>query len=218
MNEEEAEEPRRFIDWASLLMALLPLIAIAFDTWGILYYRQGLRNEMMDFAPSALGVGIVLSFAIAGLLVRGYVLIKRRDSRTMFVGLLMLLVLMLWPAMCAMRPMPIEIYRRGLTDWARADVDAKAIRAWGASMQPVTSPTVVRGAMEPLAVSRIKPSLIEQHPNGIVMQWGTLATMPGRQRKVFIGIDDATQPPDEGRRFWTQVQPGVYVGVHGPPS
>jgi hypothetical protein len=171
----------------------------------------------MDFAPSALGVGLVLSFAVAGLLVRGYMLIKRRDSRTMFVGLLMLLVLMLWPAMCAMRPMPIEIYRRGLADWARGNVDAKAIRAWGMAMPPVTSPIVVRGAIGPPAVSRLEPSVIEQHPNGIVMQWGTLAAMPGRQRKVFIGLDDATQPPDEGRRFWTQVQPGVYVGVHGPP-
>jgi hypothetical protein len=41
--------------------------------------------------------------------------------------------------------------------------------------------------------------------------------MPGRERKVFVAIDDATEPPDEGRRFWRPAGPGAYVGAHGPP-
>jgi hypothetical protein len=219
MDEQEAEETRRFIDWPSLAMALLPLIAIGIDAWGIIYYRQGLRNRVMDFAPSALGVAVVLSLAIAGLLVRGYMLIKQRDPRTMFVGLLMLLVLMLWPAMCAVRPMPIERYRRGLADWARGHVDVNAIRAWHARLPAVSGPPVRLPASSPmpLAVTRLEPTLVEQHSNGIVMQWGTRATMPGRERKLFVAVDGSTQPPDEGRRFWSEVQPGMYVGAHGPP-
>jgi len=218
MDEDEAERRGRFIDWLSLAMAVLPLLAIGFDACGIVYYRQGRRNEVMDFAPSALGVGIVLSFAIAGLLVRGYFLVKTRDTRVTFCGVLLLFVLMAWPAMCAMRPMPIEMYGRGLVDWARENVDVGAIRTWQAEMTPVSSPTRLPPKhWTPLAVSRLNVSLIEQHGNGILLQWGDLALMPGRQRKLFVAVDESTQPPDEGRRFWREVQPGVYVGAHGPP-
>jgi hypothetical protein len=217
MNADMPPSRTKYIDWPSLAMAIAPLLAIGVDAWGVVYYRQGRRNVMLDFAPSAIGVAIVLSLAIAGLLVRGYVLVKRGDARTTFFWLLVPLMLMVWPAAWAMRPTPIEVYRRGLVDWAAENVDASELRAWHARMRPVTSPTLVRGAISPLAVSRLNPTLIEQHPNGLLLQWGTRATLPGRERKVFIGIDDATQPPDEGRRFWRPARPGVYVGAHGPP-
>ena len=206
-----------WIDWLSLALALLPLLAIGVDAWGVVYYRQGRRNVMLDFAPSAIGVALVLSLAIAGLLVRGWKLTRRGDPRTTFVWVLVPLMLMLWPAAWAVRPMPIEVYRRGLAGWAAAEVDVVELRAWHARMRSVTSPTLVRGALPPLAVSRIEPTVIEQHPNGLLLQWGTRATLSGRERKVFVAIDDATEPPDEGRRFWRAAKPGVYVGVHGPP-
>ena len=205
-----------WIDWPSLAIALLPLLAIGVDASGAVYYRQGRHNVMLDFAPSAVGVALVLSLAIAGLGVRGWKLTRRGDARTTFFWVLAPLVLMLWPAAWAVRPMPIEVYRRGLADWAAAEVDASELRAWHARMRPVTSPTLVRGATPPPAASRLNPTLIEQHPNGLVLQWGTRGTLPGRERKVFVAIDDATDPPGEGRAFWRAAKPGVYVGVHGP--
>jgi hypothetical protein len=211
-----AEDRGKFIDWLSLTMAVLPLAAIAFDAWGIVYYRQGLRNEYMDLAPAALGIAVILSFAIAGLLVRGYFLIKSRDSRVTFCGLLVPFVLMVWPAMCAMRPMPVETYRRGLADWARGNVDVGAILAWHATLPPVTSPVRLPPMpATPPAVRKLEPTLIEEHANGIMLQWGTRATMPGRERKLFVASQKSIQPPDEGRRFWVEVAPGVYVGTHG---
>ncbi len=206
-------------------MAALPLVAIGVDAWGVVYYRQGARNETMDFAPSAVAVAIVLSLAIAGLLLRGYVLTRRGDARTTSVWLLVLLVMMLWPAMCAMRPTPIERYREGLADWARAHVDINGLRAWHAAMSTSTATTAttlpakvpVNSPLVPAGARGLNPSVVELHRNGVLLQWGERAVMPGRARKLFVGVDASTQPPDEGRRFWVEAQPGVYVGTDDPP-
>jgi hypothetical protein len=39
--------------------------------------------------------------------------------------------------------------------------------------------------------------------------------MPGKLRTVFVGDMPDSHPPDEGRDFWSRVEPGVYVGAHG---
>ena len=216
MGEDGTQERKPFVDFLSLAMAVTPLLVIAFDAWGILYYRQGRRNEMMSFGPGGLSVALVLSFAIAGLLMRGYALTKARDSRVTFCWLLVPFVAMVWPALCAMRPQPIEIYRRGLADWARANVDVKAIRAWDASLPQVESTVrLPTNTAMPPEVQKLDPMRIERNAHGIILQWGTEAFMPGRTRKLFVASERSLQPPDEGRRFWVEVEPGVYVGAHG---
>ena len=127
----------RWIDWPSLAMALVPLVAIGVDAWGVVYYRQGRRNEMLDLAPSAIGVAIVLSLAIAGLGVRGWKLTRRGDPRTTFFWLLLPLMLLIWPAAWAVRPMPIDVYRRGLADWAGAEGEPRRSPVWAGLFRAV---------------------------------------------------------------------------------
>jgi len=129
--------------------------------------------------------------------------------------LLLPLVLILWPATCAVRPRPIEMYRQGLAEWARREVDVAAIRAWQAGRPPVTSPQKIPHGSLPPAIFELDPSVIERHLNGLLLQWGVYSTMPGRQRKLFVAADDAAQPPDEGKSFWRKASDGLFVGAHG---
>ena len=190
-------QPRqRHLDVLSLVVTLIPVLPLAWDTWGIVYYRQGLRNEPMDLAPGVMTVAIVTSFSIAILLVRTWHLQTSGDSRAMLCWFMFVLALMVWPAVLVFNPRPIEIYSRGLADWARREVDADAIRATG-------------------DVQKLHPDKTDRSPNGILLQWGRYQLMPGKLRKVFIGATANSSPPDEGRDFWRPAKPGVFVGVHG---
>jgi len=187
---------RRHIDFLSLAVTLVPILPLAWDTWGVHYYRQGLRNEPMNLAPGVMTVAIVASFAIAILLVRTWHLRQIRDSREMLCWLMFVLALMVWPTVLIFNTRPIEVYARGLEEWARRKIDADAVRATG-------------------DVQNLHADHVERLPNGIVLQWGRYHRLPGKLRKVFIGATANSSPPDEGRDFWTPAGGGVFVGVHG---
>jgi hypothetical protein len=186
----------RHLDFLSLAVTLVPILPLAWDTWGVHYYRQGLRNEPMNLAPGVMTVAIVASFAIAILLVRTWHLRTIGDSREMLCWFMFVLALMVWPTVLIFNTRPIEVYARGLEKWARREVNADAIRAGG-------------------DVQSLHADRVERSPNGILLQWGRYQILPGKLRKVFIGTTAASSPPDEGRDFWREAQPGVYVGVHG---
>jgi hypothetical protein len=75
-----------------------------------------------------------------------------------------------------MRPMPIEMYRRGLADWARGNVDVGAFRTWQAEDDAgVISDKAATEALD--AAGGVATQRVAQWSNiangNPVMQWGT---------------------------------------------
>ena len=112
-------------------------------------------------------------------------------------------------------------YTRGLQEWARANVNAAAIRALLATDPAPSSPTPVPAATWPPAVVTLLPDQVDRLPAGLVLTWGVTAEFSSR-RQVFVGAPEGGPPQqikwgdewqdvDEG--WWKEAAPGVWVSV-----
>jgi hypothetical protein len=114
------------------------------------------------------------------------------------------------PVSCAHRPYPDDAYLAGFTSWARGHVNTTAIRQWNSSLQQPAKPVNIPPAQYPPAVASLAPDAVEQHPTGVVLQWGRQATW-STSRKVFVGNSDMSPPPADPFHLWHQVLPGLYA-------
>lgn len=104
-------------------------------------------------------------------------------------------------------------YEDGFGEWVRTHIDDNSIRSWAANQPAVTAPVVVPSSAWPTSISACRPAGVEQHPgNGIVVQWGVLASW-GTSRKVFVAPDALAAPPADALHPWILVRPGLWMGV-----
>jgi hypothetical protein len=219
---ERTQVPRRpWLDPWSLLLAALPLAPLAIDMTGIEHYRAGLRND----APLVLGRSAVLAMALgllctSVLLVRSLGLWRLRDRRAVAATALLALTLLVWPALCGVRESPDDAYLRGLAQWTRDRTDVPGLRQWIATL-PTTGPWNMPRAWYlspegyPPQIAAMNPANVQQFAagRGVMVEWGTLASW-GTSRKLFVGPDDLSAPPNDDFQYtWIKAGPGLYAGL-----
>jgi len=183
---------------------------------GVSSYRAGLanRDEPFIFAPS--DTAWLIAWLISTALLVFILAAKRRGPvRWLALGALITQAAVV-PVSCQTRALPPERYQAGFCEWAQANVNnGDTIRAWAATLPPVTTPTPIPSSQWPASIASLAPVAVEQQPGGrgVTLQWGVLAAW-GTSRKVFIASDPANHPPpDDPLHPWTPVHPGVYAGA-----
>ena len=180
---------------------------------GLGFYLEGRRNADPSFVLTHLDQWCLLLWLVA---VIGLVLIlvfTKRAPRAVAGVLLATCALAVTPLQCAFRQLPLVRYETGFLQWTSARVHPAPIRAWEATLPPVTAPTTVPPTAWPLVVTSLKPSNVIETPGGIILEWGMVGAW-GNSRRVFIGANGAIQPPtkDENALFnWKSVGPGFYA-------
>ena len=196
---------------AQALTGLAGLVAIAYiSTYA---YRLGRSNAGgIGDVPVAIlpGLAILLLLAFIHLIIASYASTRPEDRRRSFaiLGLFALSSLVVYAAVP-------HGYQPGFERWVSTNVAEKPIAAWATTLPAVDKETPIDVEMLPSPVRVLEPAAAVQHPDGIVIQWGILATW-GTSRKVFVGHSATSMPPDDPHHQWVQIRPRLWYGIQTP--
>ncbi len=226
--------PRISRDRTAVVLAAVAVLPVMLGI-PLLSWAEG-RVNSTGFALLP-GILLLLSYPVAGFVLLGRVLIRFLDGTPMQrVRWLLLLVAAASPILvCYSRP-PHSIlfggYMGGFISWTRANVEAKAIRQWGATVpldatRGTAHPDYWMGRSLPgilfvpvgkyawpVCISRTKPKevYVLGDRSAVILYW---PSGRGWYRAIIIAANEEWSPPQDWL-FLNDLGQGIWVCIRGP--
>lgn len=231
-------EPRPRIgrDWTAVVLAVVAVLPIylGMPLFEWLQGRLNVESELPFMGTSCLAM---LAYPIASIALLIRVLIRFLDGTAMQrVRWILLLALLPLPCLALVSgiapPSLFDGYTGGFASWTRANVDAKAIRQWAATVAPDARTGIERpdywlgGPMPgisfvpvvkadwPACIARAKPkeAYVLSDRSAVILHWPT--GHAGWARTIVVTADETRAPP----QWWPfrDLGQGVWACVRGP--
>lgn len=178
---------------------------------GIGWFRAGAKNIDPPLLFTAFDVGLLTAWAASCVVLAAAVWFGNGPVRRIVLGCVVVCASAL-PTGCITHVPFEQRYEDGFCLWANERVPWDILREWNAALPAASTPAAIPAAQWPPELVRLAPANVTQLPKGqgVVMEWGRLATW-GTSRRVVVCSSPTIAPPRDEHHFWRQIAFGVYA-------